>query len=468
VEKIKTKLAIVGAGPGGYVAAIRAGQLGLSPILIEKESVGGVCLNRGCIPSKAIIHAADLVSSLKSAGKIGIKVEGLTVDFPKVIAWKDRIVKKLTLGVGKLVEANGGRIVSGTAKFLDSSRLHVSGDEELEIEAEKILIATGSRSAQVPSLPFDGKTVISSREVLSLNSVPTSMLVVGGGVIGLELGQAFAKLGASVTIVEMLDSLLPGTESKLLEPLMKILKRLRVKVHLGARAEKVSTDTGIAQVTIKKSDGTLETIEVEKVLVTVGRTPNTSGLGLENTSVKLDGHGFIQVGPDRLTDDPNIYAIGDAAGGMLLAHKASSEGMVAAENIAGNSASFVERIVPAVVYTDPEIATAGLSLTAAAEKGINVISGEYSFAGHGRASTMDKPEGFVRLVANKDSEKILGAQIVGAGAGELIGEAVLAIEGGLTLHQFAEAIRPHPTMCEGLTEAAEDALGRAIHTLSRT
>ena len=460
----KTDFAVIGGGPGGYVSAIRAAQLGLNVILIEKERVGGVCLNRGCIPSKAIIHASEIFEQIRTCSKIGITAENVGVDFSKVNAWKARVVKKLRMGVESLVEKSGVEILKGEATLTDSNRVNVRTDQgDVEVIAEKIVIATGSTEIEIPDIPTDGKTIIGSSEALDLDHVPKNMLIIGGGVIGLELGEAFAKFGSQVTVVEALDSLLPGFPKDLVEPLVKKLRRLKVKYYTEAKAVGTEVLENSALLTVNLADGTERQLEAEKILVTVGRKPNTTGLGLENTKVRTNSRGFIEIDPSCRTYDPSILAVGDVAGEPLLAHKASAQGLVAAEVAAGRYASFDPSVVPNVVYTDPEIAIVGMTEQQAEELDRKVIVGAYPFAGHGRAATMDRLDGFIKIIAAESDHTLLGAQIVGQHAGELIGEAVLALENVLNVEHLASLIHPHPTLSEGLSEAAEAALGRAIH-----
>jgi dihydrolipoamide dehydrogenase len=464
-----SNLAIIGGGPGGYVAAIRAAQCGLSVTLIEKEpTLGGICLNHGCIPSKALIHAAEVFDQTKSGAKIGILADNIRVDFAKVQAFKARVVKKLTLGVKNLLQGNGVTILYGQARFLDSNRIEVTSENGTDVvEAENVILATGAKPYALPFLPFDGQTVLSSREALSLDEIPERLLVIGGGIIGTELGQAYAKFGSQVTIVEALDSLLPSLPGDCVEPLTKILRRLRVKIHTGAKAGEAIVGDGLAKVKVRLADGTEQTIEADKVLVTIGLKPNVFGIGLSNTKVTTDDHGFVLIDHACQTDDPAIFAIGDVTGEPLLAHKASAQGIVAAEHCAGKEGSLDLQTVPGVVYTDPEIATVGLTLDQAEKIGRKVLVGKYSFAGHGRAATMNKPEGFVKMIADEESHTLLGVQIVGAGAGELIGEAVLALSNTMTVGDLGTLVHPHPTLSEAITEAAEDTLGCAIHSMKK-
>lgn len=468
METINTDIAIIGGGPGGYVCAIRSLQLGADVVLIEKENVGGVCLNHGCIPSKALIHASEVLEQTRNSAKIGIKVESVSVDFPKVIAWKSRVVKKLTMGIRQLVEGNGGTILNGSAKFVEPGLLAVKANgEEVKVSAKHVVIATGASTIEIPNIPFDGQTVISSREALDLQQIPESMIVIGGGVIGLELGQTYARFGTAVTVVEALDSLLPFVPADLLDPLFKKMRRLKMKFYTGAKAKSCTVENGRATCTVQLNDQTTEILEAEKVLVTVGTRPNTKEINLDATQVELDDQGVIRIDNKCETTHPGIFAIGDVTGAPLLAHKASAQGIVTAETIAGHSASIEFGTIPSVIYTDPEIATVGLSEKLAEEKGMDIIVGKYPLAGHGRAATMDRLDGFIKTIADKDDHRIVGLEIVGAQAGELIGHGVLALENDLRIEALSEAIFPHPTLSEGIAEAAQAALGMSIHGIQK-
>ncbi|KPJ53807.1 hypothetical protein AMJ39_03200 [candidate division TA06 bacterium DG_24] len=463
-----TRLLVIGAGPGGYVAAIRAAQLGVETTLVEKEpSPGGICLNHGCIPSKALISAADLVHRSTTAQEMGVLVEGANVDISKLQAWKTDIIRRLTDGVAKLLKGNGVVVVQGVARLTGPRQVEVrTPDGTGEIEFEHAIIATGSRPFEIPGLPFDGERIITSTEALALQEVPPRLLVVGGGYIGLELGTVYAKLGSAVTVVEMLDQLLPGTELRLVQTVARRLKQLAIEVHLRTKAVGVKEEDGRTVLEVER-EGTRETIPFDRALITVGRRPNTEDLGLDAAGVLLGDGGFINTDDQMRTSVPHVFAIGDVAGQPLLAHKASREGILAATVIAGQDARVDWRVVPAVVFTDPEIATVGMTDAQAKAQGIETIVGRFPFAALGRALTMAQPDGFVNVVAQKGTEKVLGVHIVGPEAGVLIGEAALAIEMEATIHDIARTIHPHPTLSESLVEAAEGAIGKAIHLLRR-
>jgi dihydrolipoamide dehydrogenase len=460
------QVVVIGAGPGGYVAAIRLAQLGKDVILVEKEPrLGGVCLNHGCIPSKALIHASDLAHEVQGASSMGIEVEGLSVDMARMVSWKDGIVRRLTAGVKFLCDKNGVEVVYGRAEFLTDRKLAVSGeDEHLEIEFEQAVIATGSAALELPGFEVDGEQVIGSRQALALEQVPQRMVVIGGGYIGLELGTVYAKLGCRVSVVESLPHLTPDLDPEVGEALEKRLKKLGIDLYLGHKAE--SLERGSAPVVVVSGpDGESRKLETDIVLVSVGRVPSTEDLGLDRIRVELDDRGFIRVNDRMQTSVPGIYAIGDVVGGALLAHKAYQEAKVAAEVIASGPAAFDSVSVPAVIYTDPEIAWTGLSEREARAQGFEVRTGTFPFKASGRAMTLGSTEGFVKAIADADSEQLLGIVAVGRGVSELIGEATLALEMGAFLEDVGLTIHPHPTMSEALQEAVEAALGKGVHTL---
>ncbi len=466
MTKNRVDLAVIGGGPGGYVAAIRGAKNGLKTILIEKDKIGGTCLNHGCIPSKALIHAAEIYHTILNSRKIGITAKGASLDFDKVMAWKGRIVKKLTMGIDRLLAGNQIKIISGTAHLANSNTIKVATkDGAVFINAKKIIIATGSKSVELPFMPFDGDKILSSKELFSIGRLPDKMIVVGGGVIGVELGQAFGKLGTKVTIIEALDSLLPQIPSDLKEEMIKSFRRQKISFHTRAKVTGAKTTKTGVKTEVLLSDGSEKEIEGEIALVTIGLRPNSYSIGLENTGARVDGRGFIVVDDSCKTADPNIFAIGDVAGEPLLAHKASAQGIVAADMVAGKEASIDLDIVPLVVYCDPEIASVGLTEEDCLEMNKEVLVGKYPFAGHGRAAAMDELGGFVKTIADAKTHSLLGIQIVGAGAGELIGEGVLALQNSLKVENLGTVIHPHPTMSEGITESAEAAINQAIHLL---
>jgi dihydrolipoamide dehydrogenase len=458
---------VVGAGPGGYVAAIRLAQLGKDVILVEKNpSLGGVCLNVGCIPSKALIHASDLAFEAQHAQGMGITVEGVTVDLPKMIEWKDGIVDRLTSGVAFLCEKNGVEVVHGAAEFLSDRSLAVTSDDgRVEIEFEQAVIATGSRPMQLDGFPHDGEKIIGSSEALSLQKVPEKLVIIGAGYIGLELGIVYAKLGSQVSIVEFLPKVAPDLDAEVGKALTRQLKKLKIKLHLSHRAESFEPGDPSTVVARGPKDEELR-LEADAVMTSVGRVPNSEDLGLEAAGVATDEKGFVTVNDRMQTSAPGVYAIGDVAGGALLAHKAYQEAKVAAEVIAGEPAAF-DSFVPAVIYTDPEVAWVGLGEEEAKEQGYNVVTGAFQYKASGRAMSLDSTDGFVKAIADADTKQLLGVIAVGRGVSEFIGEATLALEMGAFLEDVALTIHSHPTMSEALQEAIEAALGQAVHMVNK-
>jgi dihydrolipoamide dehydrogenase len=455
---------VVGAGPGGYVAAIRAAQLGKKVAIVDKAEVGGVCLNRGCIPSKSLISAAHRYEHALHGSDIGVNVEGVTVDMKKVQEWKQSVVNKLTGGVASLLKGNKVEVIEGEALFVNENEVRVfKGYEVNRYHFNHCIIATGSRPIEIPSLPYSER-ILSSTEALTLDHIPEKMLVVGGGYIGIELGTTFAKFGSKVTILEGSDSILPGFEKNLTAAVKKKLKGLGVEIKTEAMASKSEVTANGVTVTASIK-GQEETFDADYCLVTVGRRPNTDNLGLESIGMKMNERGFIEVDKQGQTNIPNVYAIGDIVPGLALAHKASYEGKVAAEAIAGQPSEVDYLAIPAVVFSDPEIASVGLDETAAKAQGLKVKTGRFSFGANGRALSLNEPDGFVKVVADEEDGRVLGVQIVGAGASDLIAEAGLAIEMGSTLEDIALTIHAHPTLGEVVMEAAENALGHGIHSL---
>ena len=460
----KTEVVVLGAGPGGYVAAIRLGQLGKETILIEKDQLGGVCLNIGCIPSKALIRVAKLKKRIEAAKQIGLEVSGLKVDFPKVQAWKQSVVDKLTSGVEYLCKGNNVKIMKGVGTFKGPTQLEVKTATGTEsIETKNVVIAAGSRYYDLPTFRFDGTRIISSTEALSLQEIPKNLVIIGGGVTGLEMGTMYAQLGSKVTIIEMLEQLLPGTDIDLVRVVERSLRKLGVDYHVKSKAKEFRSGKVYAEL----EDGKEAAYDADKVLVTVGRRPNSDQIGLEATGVKTDSHGFIQVDKKMQTNVPGIYAIGDIVGPPMLAHKASKEGIVAAEVIAGMNSEADFRAIAWSNIHRPEIATVGLTEIQAKEKGYDPIVGKFPFTALGRALLAGETEGFVKIVADKSSDVVLGVHIVGAEASDMISEAALAIEMGATLEDIGLTVHPHPTLPESIMEASEAAKGKAIHILQK-
>lgn len=464
MTEITCKLLVIGAGPGGYVCAIRAGQLGIDTVIVESTKLGGTCLTIGCIPSKALIHVAEEYEKLAhaAAGKtpFGLTASAPAIDLKQAVSWKDGIVQRLNNGVAALLRRSKVKIVHGRARFRDGKTVAVETETGPKlIKAETIVIATGSIPVELPSLPFGGN-VISSTEALSLPEVPKNLAVVGGGYIGLELGTAFAKLGAKVTVVEAQPRILPLYDQELTAPVAKHLAGLGVDVLTGAKARGV-TPKGDALLA-ETEDGQERRIAADKVLVTIGRAPMTAGLGLEELVLDMDGR-FIRIGERCETSMRGIYAIGDVTGEPMLAHRAMAQGEMVAEIVAGQPRAWDKRCVPAICFTDPEIVTAGLSPEEARRAGIEVKIGQFPFTANGRAMTRHAELGFVRVVARADNQLVLGIQAVGQGVSELSASFGLAIEMGATLQDIAGTIHAHPTLGEAVQEAALKALGHAIH-----
>jgi dihydrolipoamide dehydrogenase len=465
---------VIGSGPGGYAAGIRLGQLGVKTIVVEREHTGGVCLNVGCIPSKALIHAAKTYEKLGKAGDMGIRVsEPPRVDMIAMQEWKAGVVKKLTRGVAQLLKSAGTELVRGTARLARAGeaglhRVDVTGpDGERSILARHVVIATGSRPIEIPGFAIDGKRVIDSTGALALDHVPGHMVVIGGGYIGLELGTVYAKLGGKVTVVEALDSVLSGMDEECVGVVARKLKKAGIEVLTGARAESWVMQGEQAALTVSVS-GERRTLAADVILVSVGRRPNSENLGLDEVGVKTDGRGFIPVDAGLRTNVPGIFAIGDVAGGMLLAHKATREAEVVAEVIAGHDSVQDARTMPAVVFTDPEIASTGMTESQARAAGHTDLKiGKFPFAALGRALSVNDTDGFAKVIADAKTGEVLGVHVVGAGASDLISEAALAIEVGAELHDLMLTVHPHPTLSESIKEAAAAALGEAIHIVNR-
>lgn len=464
---VQTEVLIIGGGPGGYVAALRAAQLGKQVTLVEADALGGVCLNRGCIPSKALIDVANSFYRLGHEAGRGIRVAAARVEMPEVQAWKERLVRRLGGGIARLLAARRVTVLQGRGRLTGPKTAVVEGTAGSEaIAFEACILATGAVPVPLPHLPYDREWVLSSTEVLDLTEIPRHLAVVGGGYIGLELGIAFRKLGSQVTVVEALDRLLPAVDPEVVRVLARSLDRLGIEVLTGTRALGRAERDGQPCLRVAAGEQVRD-LPADRVLVTVGRRPASDQLGLEAAGVVTDRQGYVRVNSSLQTSVPWIYAIGDLTGAPLLAHKASREGLVAAERIAGRPAAMDALIIPAVVFTDPEIATAGLTEAAARQRGIEPLVGRFPFAASGRALTQEHDEGFVKVVADRDTGALIGVHIIGPEAGNLIGEAGLALELGASAEDLALTIHAHPTLPEALVEAAEAALGRPIHVPGR-
>jgi len=453
---------VIGAGPGGYVAAIRLGQLGRQTMLVEEEALGGVCLNVGCIPSKTIVRAAKLMKQIQRAQDFGIETSQPKMDLQKLQMWKKSVVDKLTSGVAYLCKGNKVDVVYGQAKFQGPHKVEINTkDGSRTVTAQNIIIATGSRPVELPSFKFDGNFVITATEALSFTQAPRNFVIIGGGASGLELGMAYAQFGSHVTVIEMLDQLLPGVDIELVRIVERTLKKLGVQTHVKARAKWAKDGKVEAQL----ADGKEVEFPADKVMVVVGRRPNSDQIGLETTGVKTDQAGFIQVNSQMQTNIAGIYAIGDVVGMPMLAHKASKQGIVAAEVISGQASAADFKAMPSGIWTEPEIATVGLTEAEAKKQGYDPVAGRFPFTALGRAIAVGETDGFAKVVADKESEQILGVHMVGSDVTDLISEAALAIEMGATLEDLGLTVHPHPTLPESLMEATEAAKGKAIHIL---
>ena len=460
---------VIGGGPGGYGCAIRLGQLKQKVLCVEKEEVGGVCLNWGCVPSKALIAATHAYEKVKSGAFGGLVVDGARVDVPKMQEWKEGIVKKLTGGVRTLFRANGVELVYGEARFLSKTTLEIKTREGATetVEAKAIVVATGSSTIEIPTFKFDGERIIGARQAQALKTVPKRLLVIGGGVIGLELGTVYQRLGAELTVVEATPGLLPGIDPDLTQVVERKLVKHGAKILKNTKAlgwEKAAD--GSVAVKLDAGGGKTEVIECDVVLVAVGMRPNGAGLGLEQVGVTVE-KGFVPSDPLGRTNVPGIYSIGDVSGHPMLAHKATKEGEVVAEVIAGHKSAKDWVAIPAAIFTDPEIAVAGMSEQQAKEKGRAVRVGKFPYAALGRALAAAEPDGFFKVVADANTHELLGVHIVGAEASNLISEGALALEMHAFLEDVALTIHPHPTLGEGMMEAAMNGLGHAIHIVNR-
>jgi len=462
---------VIGGGPGGYPAAIRLGQLGQKTLVVEKEYMGGVCLNWGCIPSKALIAATTLYERILHAGQMGIRVQGhLSLDVGAMQDWKDGIVKKLTSGISQLVKGSGGEIVMGQGRLTSPRTVAVTkqdGSTET-FEAKKgIVIATGASPIHLPFLPVDGKVVITAREAISLREAPRTLLIIGGGVIGMELGMVYQKLGSKVVVIELLDQILGQTDPDLVAVVQKTFEKAGGEVLVGTKAKDARIEGNIAKILVEDKNGTSRELSGDKVLVAIGFAPNSKELGLEQVGVKVDPRGHILTDERLETNVKGVYAIGDVSGPPYLAHKATKEGEIVAEVIAGHKSARDWRAMPSAIFTEPEIATVGLSEREAKQQGRKVKLGKFPFSALGRAMAIGSTEGFVKVILDAESNEVLGVAIVGPGASDLISEASLAIEMCAFAEDVALTIHPHPTLGEAVMESFKQALGEAIHTLNR-
>lgn len=461
-------LVIIGAGPGGYVAAIKAAQAGMSVAVVENREVGGTCLNRGCVPTKALLHATSLYHEVKSFEAIGLKVEGINYDISKIHQRKDEVLQKLRAGIEQLLKANKVNLITGTGTIISNNTLtvKVTGNQECkELSADKILIATGSRPAMPKIEGLDSENVVTSDEILFLDDkVYNPLVIIGGGVIGVEFASIYNALGCDVTIIEAMDRLLPAMDREISQNLAMILKKRGVKIHTSALVEKITDESGL--VCYFNEKGKAQSIPAEGILVAIGRTPNTEDIFVGQAALEMN-RGHIIVDENFKTSIDNIYAIGDVIGGIQLAHVASAQGIAAIESMIGKKRSIDLNIVPGCIYTNPEIASVGLSLDEAKQKGMNAKTGKFSMMANGKSLIEMQDRGFIKVVFDADTDLIIGAQLMCARATDLISELSIAIVNKITREQLLSVIRPHPTFTEAVTEAVEDVEGCAIHSLPR-
>ncbi|MDF9407973.1 dihydrolipoyl dehydrogenase [Pelotomaculum isophthalicicum JI] len=456
------KIVIIGAGPGGYVAAVRAAQLGAKVALIEKDEVGGTCLNRGCIPTKTLAYGAELLNNIRRAAEFGIATGEVTVDFSRLVERKNKVVSQLVTGVNYLIKKNKIDLIKGTARLQAPGKVSVAaeGGEEIVLTTDNIIIATGTEPALITALGYDGELVLTSNEALNIADVPEKMLVVGGGVIGCEFACIFNALGSKVTVLEVMPAILPAVDQEAAKTMQGLLKRQGITVKTKANILEVKKSAGTVTAVLESG----EEIAAGRALISIGRTMNTHGLGLEEAGVALGQRGEVIVNGKLETSVPGIYAIGDITGKIQLAHVASAQGLAAVDNILGRPREMDYRVIPNCVFTHPEVAGVGLTTQEAQEKGINVKSGKFPFIASGKAKAMGETNGFVKILADPESDRVLGVHIVGPHATDLIAEAALAVKMGVTVKQLTETIHAHPTLPEAVLEAAGAVHGMSIHT----
>ena len=468
MDPIKTEVVVIGAGPGGYAAAFYAADMGKKVLLVEQDKrLGGVCLNRGCIPSKALLHASKVLADARESHHHGIFFGEPRIELDKLRAWKESILTKLSGGVSQLAQRRGVQVLLGRAVFEDSASLRLETEKgQQPVQFEKAIIATGSRPALPKAFDLGNPRIMTSTEALEVEEIPEKLLIVGGGYIGMELGTVYATLGSKVVVIEALDTILAGADPDLVRPVMKYAEKAFQEVRLKTKVLKMSTAGKQIKVVSEKEGKQVEEL-YDRVLVSVGRSPNCADIGLENTKAQKDDKGFIKVNDRQQTEDPNIYAIGDVAGGYLLAHKASKEARIAVEAIVGEEAPVHKAVIPAVVFTDPEVAWAGLTEAEAKAKNLPIEVIKFPWGASGRALTFDRIDGVTKLILEPETDRILGVGIVGHGAGELIAEGTLAIEMGATAKDLAHTVHAHPTLSETLMEAAELFYGHSTHAYMR-
>lgn len=462
---IETELVVLGGGPGGYAAAFYAADIGRKVILVEREPhLGGVCLHRGCIPSKALLHATHLLQEAREAEQIGLQFGEPTVDLAALRSWKEKTIKSLADGVASLAKSRGVEVITGRGYFDDASTLRVeTEDGQRFVRFQNAIIAVGSKSSLPRAFDLGNPRVMTSRGALELADIPQRLLVIGGGYIGMELGTVYAGLGSEVTLVESEDRILLGVDQDLMRPVLKSAQERFATIHLGAKVESISTNGSQIKAVVEPAEGEVMELKFDRVLVAVGRSPSTRDLGLENTKIKTDRNGFIQVDKSQLTTESGIAAIGDCVGGAMLAHKAHHEARKAVDALFQPVEPIMEMNVPAVIFTDPEVAWCGLTETQAKEDGVDHKVMKFPWAASGRAMSVGRTNGLTKIVFDPDTERMLGMGIVGNGAGELIGEGILALEMGATAYDLAHTIHPHPTLSETIMEAADVFYGHATH-----
>jgi dihydrolipoamide dehydrogenase len=456
---------VIGGGPGGYVAAIRAAQLGAKVLLVEKDQLGGTCVNRGCIPTKAMLADAKMYDRVRLSSVI--KADGLRVDMEKLLDRKNKVVKRMVSGVEFLIKDNRITFIRGKANFLDRRTIEVEGPKEGEqFKSQRIIIATGSVSAQIPNVETDGKSILTSTEMLELSSIPKELIIIGGGVIGMEFACLFNSLGSKVTVVEMLPEIISTEDGEIIRGLTTLLKKRNIQIYTEAKVKEAKVKKGNGEVTVVDKEGKEVLFRAEKVLMAVGRSPYTDGLGLEKINVAFNGK-FIKVNEKMETNIPGIYAIGDVTGRQMLAHKASAEGIVAAENISGRQTHVDYCKIPNCIYTFPEVASIGMNEKQAKEKGLQVRIGRYPFQSNGKALANEDSEGFVKVIAEKELGQVVGVHILGDHATDLIGGLSLAMTLEATVDELGKTVQAHPTLTEAIAEASLDAMREAIHLPKR-
>ncbi len=458
----KFDVVVIGAGPGGYVSAIRLSQLGKKVALIEAGEIGGTCLNRGCIPTKALLHVGEIVKEVRQGERMGIKAENLSVDFQRIQHWIGQTVSRLRSGIEYLLRMHNTEVIRGQARFKSKHSL-VTAPQGDEIEGDNIIIATGSSPSELPFARPDSKRILTSDDIFKITSLPNELVILGGGVIGAEMATAFSSLGTKVTIIEIMDQILPGFTKDLVSPVEASLRRMGVQINVSTRVNRCEYVHNGERVRVYSDDGA--SVEGDYLLLSVGRRPNTKNLGIESAGVdvEVDQKGFVKVNGRMETTASGIFAIGDVVGLPFLAHRAMEEGYYVSEIIAGLRDNLPKLTIPTVVYTDPEVATVGLDENEAVRTGLTPIVGKAPFVASGRSLTLGRTDGFTRIIVDGATKKIIGAQIVGQRASELIGELSLAISSSLTREYLAEAVRPHPTLSETILEATRLALGKPVH-----